>query len=932
MILSYSHENVFTTNLPPQKHNHRPYFLCLDKGSGVPKLHKSVTEIGAIEYYDSWVNWGKSKDKIPVRRVYLTHPSVTPQVSNVYYKAGYPNYENGVPYLQRVTCDMCAEGKWPLVTKGKEEIINCLIYDFEVIKGFISCCGIGEFRLGITSDMDLDTEKFNINFRLIDPEPNVRQLLASNINEELNNVILPFIRILKDSHLLIGQNTLSFDNGELYQRLNEYSNNKEISEFLSTYYYKHNAFYRGRTSDSFEIYPISFDTLLASRFLFKDFAEGQYGLKTLAPLLGVDVTQFNTRNNSYNKRILERDFKGFGYWDNDNELCLQYNKDDIYETYGIFLKMYKEILTYMFITGMPFQEVVSGSNTKIADYLTLIRSYRKTIAPPVVEPIKVARALMYHFKGETPSKSEIFEYFRNHTCTQQCLTGFYKASTNQTLDKMQEDLDEEEKEMDSRQFDTMINKLYRCVRYGEEMPEYVEYYPLLLDYLSVGGLVYEPREVLTPLHNVYKGDVSAQYPSILKAKNIVSNTVRLARKGEKPDGWCWFRVIGNTQILDKFEWKIADEEYIDKKDEYPKQYMIGYMQKGEEGILTKALSGIMDITARYKKIPEWQEVYQRTLKPLRNAMTHGALLALSATSMQYNIAGTAIPTYGQIITNKLVREFNKAGWRLLEADTDGAEFVKDIPDAKDFATVIAEVEDYWNKQFGYPISFDIEHHAHKVYLAHKNYVTIKDNKVKLTGATLHASDKPNIAEAVMKELMLKILPISNTKDEFLSNIRQYASKIINDKFNNINIKDLVMISSIKPANTYQNQNYKARVEAIESLLKNRIIFPTKIEFLVTKKPLENVIARKTDADPVSYMWPRNIVEENHMEIDVEWYKNMIYSYIDSAFKLDKASSRYAMRSLSEFGETPVEKKPEEPKESKFGYAKPGVKLSQKRLF
>ena len=858
MILSYSHDKVFRTDKLPEKHNHRPYFLCNDDGKGVPKLHKSVTEIGPLEQYTSWVNW--DNPTVPIRRVYVTHPGVTPQVSNAYYKAGYANYENGVPYLQRVICDMCAEGKWPLVTNGKEEVLNCLIYDFEIVKGYISCCGLGEFKLGITSDMDLATEKFNINFRLIDKEPHVYQLLASNINEEFNNIIKPLISIMKNTHLLIGQNTLSFDNGELYRRLEEYSDRREVKDFLSTYYYSHKAFYKGRTSDSYEIYPISFDTLLASRFLFKDFAEGQYGLKTLAPLLGVDVTKFDNRDKTYNKRIFERDFQGFGYWDNNNQLCLQYNKDDIYETYGIFLKMYKEILTYMFITGMPFQEVVSGSNTKIADYMTLIRSYKKIIAPPVIEPIKVVRALMYHFKGDTPSKTEIFEYFRNHQCTQQCLTGFYKASTNLTLDNVQEDMGEEEKEMDSQQFDTMINKLYRCVRYGNEMPEYIDYYPLLLDYLSVGGLVYEPREVLVPLHNVYKGDVSAQYPSILKAKNIVSNTVRLARKGEKPDGWCWFRRIGNTDMLNKFEWKIADEDYIDKKDEYPKQYMIGYIQRGEEGILAKALSGIMDITTRYKKIPEWQDVYQRTLKPLRNAMTHGALLALSATSMQYNIAGTAIPTYGQIITNKLIKEVTEGGWRLLESDTDGAEFIINREDARDFVTVIREVEDYWYKQFNYPISFDIEHHAHKVYIAHKNYVTIKDNKVKLTGASLHASDKPDIAEIVMKELMLNVLPISNTSDEFLSNIRQQTSKIVNSKFANINTKDLVMVSSIRPSETYQNQNYKARVQSLEALLNTRIIFPTKIEFLVTKKPLENVVARKTDADPVSYMWPKNIAD------------------------------------------------------------------------
>ena len=1085
MIVSISQEYIFYNDKPPEKHNHRPYFLCRSD-TDVPKLDKRVVEIGDIEQYDSWVNWGQ---KVNVRRIYINHPKSTPSVSNIYYKAGFENYENGVPYLQRVVSDLCAQGMWPLNTNNEKVILKCVIYDFEVVNGFINCCGIGHFNIAVTSSMNLDNEKFDIKFELLDKEPVVTQLLANSINEELNNILIPLIRIMKESHILIGHNILSFDNQELLNRLSEYKENNEVKDFINIYTYSHNAFYRGRISNSFEIYPISFDTLLASRFLFKDFAEGQYGLKVLAPLLDVDVTKYSSRSSEYNKRILERDFEGFGNWSNNNPLCLQYNRDDIYQTFGIFTKMFKEILTYMFITGMPFQEVVSGANTKIADYMTLIRCYKKKICPPVVEPIKVARALMYHFKGETPSKKEIFDFFRQHECNDSCLSGFKVQDNNNHLDiEVNNVLEEtEESEDDIKHFDIMINKLYRCVRYGIEMPDYVEYYPLLLNYLSVGGMIFKPKISIQPLHNVFKADVSAQYPSILKAKNIVCDSVKLCRKDETPDGWCWFRNIGSTSILDKFNWKYADEPYVDKMDEYPKQYFIGYRQKGEEGVITKALTGIMEITSRYKKIPEWQDVYQRTLKPLRNSLTHGILLSLEATSMQYNIAGTAIPTYGQIITNKLVKEFNKAGWKLLEADsvhpnrnipiinngkllvdrigtiidkamslsnlqyythngvtreyldlsneniytlsvssdgksriskvlryirhkykgkmlkietpsgstivtpnhslftlvdkklkvidasmlkvsdgivtlenhivhklasstkrnsdiskqndivlsyiskieeidyegyvydlevdidnnfidatgvllhnTDGAEFIKDVPDAKDFATVVAEVEDYWNKQFDYPISFDIEHHAHKVYLAHKNYVTIKDNKVKLTGATLHASDKPNIAENIMKKLMLEILPISNTKEEFLNNIRKYTTKIINAQFKDLKLRDLVMISSIKPPADYTSNNFRLRAEAIERVLNRTITFPTKIEFLVCKKPLPNVPANKTSSDPIAYMWPKEIVEEQNIEIDYEWYKNMIYTYIDSCFGLEKSSSRHSVKSLVGF--------------------------------
>ena len=885
MILSISQEHIFYNDKPPERHNHRPYFLC--RGPDVPKLDDRVVEIGPLEEYESWVNWNT---KIPVRKVYLQHPKYTPEISHLYYRNGYENYENAVPYLQRVISDFCADGYWPLNTNNEEVLLKCLIYDFEILDGYIKCCGIGQFNIIIKSSIDLANEKFEIYFKILDEEPKVWQLIANARSEELNNILIPLVNLMKESHILIGQNILSYDNQELYKRLSEYKNIKLIRDFISTYYYVHQSFYRGKVSLSHEIYPISFDTLLSSKFLYKDFPDGSYGLKTLAPLLDVDVTTFKTRDKSFDKRILERDFQGFGNWSNDNPLCLQYNKDDIYETFGIFLKMYKEILTYMLITGMPFQEIVSGSNTKIADYMTLIRAHNKKVCPPVLEPIKVCKGLMSHFNGKLLTKKEIFDFFRDHDCDSNCFT---QSDKNKLVDV-------------ENSLEVYKNKLYRCVRYGSEMPEYVEYYPLLLDYISVGGMVYKPKYVIEPLHNVYKADVSAQYPSITKAKKISCDTVRLAKKGEKPDGWCWFRYIGHKDILNIFEYREA--ENVDKLDEYPKQYFIGYKHNGGEGIITKALSGIMEITTKYKKIPEWQDVYQRTLKPLRNSLTHGILLSLEATSMQYNIAGTAIPTFGQTISNVMVQECVNNGWMLLAVDTDGAEFIKIKDDAKDFKTIIRGVEDYWFKELNYPISFDIELHEHKLYLAHKNYITIHNNKVKLTGATLHATDKPRIAQNIMKKLMLEILPISNTREEFLNNLRDRTSKIVENEFKNIKISDLVMVSSIKPSNEYINGNYKLRVESIQKLLNINITFPTKIEFLVCKQPLPDLPVNRTSSEPISYMWPKDYVEKNNLEIDYNWYKNMIYNYIDTCFDIKKSSSKYPIKgldSMPDSGQTPV---------------------------
>src|SRR5208282_4681203 len=83
------------------------------------------------------------------------------------------------------------------------------------------------------------------------------------------------------------------------------------------------------------------------------------------------------------RRIYERDFSGFGNWDNDNPLCLAYNNHDIQETYGLFKLQAQAILINMFISGLNFQDVVSGSNGRLADHLCLIRGYNKVINPPM---------------------------------------------------------------------------------------------------------------------------------------------------------------------------------------------------------------------------------------------------------------------------------------------------------------------------------------------------------------------------------------------------------------------------------------------------------------------------------------------------------------------------------------------------------------------
>lgn len=939
MIVSFSHANVFdTNNSEVSKHSHMPYFLLRDDGQPIPKL-ADVIDIGEVEIMESGVNWGQ---KIPVRRIYVKSPAVTPAVSTEYYKKGYETYEQGIPYLQRVYVDHCAEGKWPLNSAGEEVALRCIIYDLEIVEGIIKCCGIGTFNIYIKSNVNLQNEIFDIDFK-IDDNIEVKQIFAENLNQEYE-LLETLVDELKSSHVIVGHNILGFDNHELLEKIRGHD---KFRYYINQYTNVHNLFNRGRLTKVTELYPISFDTLLASRFLFKQFAEGQFGLKRLSRLLDIkveDEKQFKHRCEELTKagkpldRVYERDFGGFGRWSNQNPLCLQYNKDDIYETWGVFKKLYKEIFMYMFLNGSPFQDVISNSNVKDADYAHLIRAYRKEISPPMLEPAKVVRILAHHFgkfndngelyEYELPSKKELFEYFRTHTCTNKCYEWMRKERKVSTTKDDDDGGDAVESIIeDDTVSDKLINKILRCVKYGSEMPEYVEFYPLVYDYLSIGGLGYEPEDagvVNKPLHGVRKGDTAAQYPTILKAKNISVNTVRLARKGEKPDGWCCFRRVGDRadaddygfkgvrgrKILDLFEWRdvTPEDRFIDRQDIYKNQVLIGYINRGVEGFMSKSLTGIMRVVAIYKKLPEWKQVYDKSLKPMRNARTHGVMLAEYATGMQYNIAGAAIPTYGQMISRQGIDYITSRGYKLVEADTDGFELVSNSDNPADFETLIHDIERYWQKEFNYPdISFDAELFEHKLFAAEKNYITINRGVVKLTGATFKASDKAKIAQDIMKELMLKVLPTSNTKDEFISKVLESSMGIIDARFKTLNselLDDITLIESIQPPDTYDNEIYKARSKAIEELTSVKIIFPTKMELIVCKEPLPGLHPKsKNKSKPIEYMWPREIVEKGlGGGVDIDWLKNGIIAYIDSAFDLRKVSVGNRIKTLFSFGE------------------------------
>ncbi len=848
MILSYSFENTWTTD-GPIKHNHRPYFYLKDNSNEIPKL-EHVVEIEEPKFLDSWVNWN---DKTKVRKVYIEHPSQTPEVSNNYYHLGFETYQMSIPYHTVISTDLEANGKWPLDTHNEWKEINCLVVDIEYLKNidYLSCIGLGEFKIRIKSSVDLSNEDFKMDIEL----PNdikITQLLCEKHDSPIK-ILKQYVKYLENTHILIGHNIDEFDNFEMYQIFSKYD---QFKNFIRQRFYNHQAFFRGRVANNFTtFFPITWDTLLAGRFLWKGESDLGYGLKQLA-------IKFNLNPKD---RVYEKDFKGWDNWDINNPLCLTYNKHDVIETFELFKKQAKAMLLQMLITGMSFDEVVQDSNGRIADCLSLVRGNNKIIQPPMMSPHKVAKSLNKHFKGKLKTKQEIFDYFITHIC-----------------DECSEDYD----------------KLMRVVKYGNEMPDFVLYYPLLLDYLMAGGFTEHPVEPMLPLHNVTKTDVGAMYPTIVKGFNICPDTVKLSFKNERIDGWCWFRNIGHKEILDIFEWKPAtDFSYSDGEG-----YFIGYHNRNQEGLLNRSLTGILKAVQSYKILgktdADWKLAYDKSLKPMRNATSYGVLLGLDATCQQFNIAGSAITTRGQEITNNFNAYLNTNGYKLVYSDTDGSEFIN-ISSNNTFEHYIKKIEQWWKPKLnGYPLTLDIEPAEHKLYFAMKNYVTIDNGKVLLKGHNIHGSDKPKVWERIFKRLMLEIIPNTNTTEELITEIRNRTSKVIKEEMEKAKINDLVIIQSVSNPDNYTNDQYRKRAEIIERLLNRKIQFGGKIEFLVCKQKLPEWTGKKTSSEPLGWLWPKTYVEEHpEIEIDREWVTNMCHSTIDTVFNFDKAGSRMNVKSL-----------------------------------
>ncbi len=884
----------------PVEEMHSPYFLAIvpdgmDANDARNKIIREIgndnriKEIGEIETYSSFWNPGIKRR---VFKIYTKHPGNVPEMSDKVFKLGLYTAEHDIPYHERALTDLAAKGVWIFDTDGKEKKVNATVYDIEITRygeereAPIDIIGYSRLQISFASSKNLENEDFF--FEIIDlpeGEEEVVQLVAENENDEIKNLV-EFTKIISSSDIISGHNILGFDNMEIYERMKKLMQKSEIlskeeiqhfKNFIDVYTKRDQSFHFGVANNVAIFYPSSFDTFHAAR---KFYALDEYSLNGLVNFLGVGVE--DRIHLTPDKMAID-------------DRTLKYNEQDVIEEVRVFLNLVQQGLPLAFITGMPFELLFPSGATKMWDYMAMIRAaYHKKIMPALCRVYDVAKGIGKYGK----SKKEIAEKVRREGASKE---------------------------------------IARVAKYGDEMPDWVEYPFLIYDeknkdiaYHFPGGMTIKPdrdaNSHFIPWYSVLVADVGAMYPTILRAINAGADTVTLA-KNEEPDDWIWLKKVPQ-KFLEEVRpiCKEGREEFIDKG------VLIGVKIAKEPGVVNLAMKGIMDFIKKLKEEMKQKEgkekrilsmMYQ-SLKAARNAGTHGILSAPLVSCRQFNLWGAAlITTKGQQILYDTLKTLENNGARVVYGDTDGiyvacsSSASKRLRNAlgtneKDSRWIIQpdrvrEIIDHcnekWRKLLGYrEFELEVEEHDAMIFVKHKNYLIfdVEDGKVKMItkGNNFKGSDKPDIARIVLREIMMDVLKENlewNDEEEARQKVREAIMRITLEKVKEIDIEKFDMdaftlVQSVQPHNRYKpNPNgspsvYGERAAALERLL-GKITIRRKFKFVVTKKPLPGIKnPTKSGVKPIHFMYPLELLKDRN-ELDMEWYKEMIKNYIQGAFGL-----------------------------------------------
>lgn len=937
MLLGISPDFLYLHKKQPKPVSdyHRPYFLAFcPKERNIESARKEllnkwenntsdqsnlskIEKIGDIESYRSFWRYNEKRN---VFRVYTKQSYFVPEVSDyLFFNHGFYTAEHDIPYHQRALIDLAAEGKtWIFDSGGKKEKLNVLVYDIETTQYEqgnsnvpIDIIGHTDFDIAFESDKNLESEEFS--FDIIDcpthsEDIEVRQLISRNIDEEIEN-LYKFCKLVMNYDIISGHNIAGFDNLQIYNRINwilkthqsRLSDNegKTFQDFINKFSRRDRSFHFGVGSEIVNFYPCSFDTYHATRKFYSFL--NSFSLKAVAPFLGVGVKDRIILTPSQMKI---------------DDRTLKYNKHDVIEQMGVTLNLIQQALPLSFTTCMPFETLLPSGAVNMWDHMALLRgSIQKKIIPATCRASSICKELLNHCNGCT-SREEIV------------------SQAKQKRDQL------------SKEF-------VRVLKYGKEMPEWVKYPYVVynrdakdaderLNYHMPGGMTIKPdkdvKSHFIPWYKVVIADVGAMYPTILKALNIGADTVRLCPKDDTPDMLVWFKRLPQKffENVDVKWRKITEREGFADKG-----FMIGIKIDKKPGVVNCAMTGIMSMIQQIKnelqrvkssgdpgELKRLKMMYQ-SVKGARNAGTHGILSAPNVSGRQFNLWGAgAITTKGQVILDETIQMLQKKDIRVTYGDTDGiymgcSRSVGNLPkfskalgvnvndNEEDWLTkpeealsVIKQCNSKWQEELNYPeFELEPEHHDAMIFVKHKNYLIFdeKDGKIVMNtkGNNFKGSDKANIARKVLKEIMINVLkeiPDWTDEKEARNDVRNSIKSktkeiLLNLDLSKVDIDDLTLIQSVKPAKQYKtNQDgamstFGKRAAALEKLLDRPIKSRIKLKFVVTKKPIPDIAKpSKSGVKPIDYMYPMDLLEDVG-EIDLKWYKKMIENYIQGAFGL-----------------------------------------------
>lgn len=852
MLLGLSPTYLYFQGKTPQliSEQHHPYFLAFSSKDtdattarkklleqwnqnklDHPKLSK-ITSIGELETYRSFCDFTKTRK---VFKVYTKESFVVPEISDyLFFEHGLYTAEHDIPYQQRALVDLAAEGKtWLFDTNGEKKKLKVLVYDIETTQYEegkpqipIDIIGFARFDMTIESAKNLQTEDFS--FEILDApahwkDVEIFQHLSRSVDEEIKNLLI-FCKQAKEADIISGHNILGFDNVHILGRINWLLKNKQdqlspdekktFQNLCSMYSRDDKSFHFGMMgADIVQMYPSSFDTYLAARKFYPWLDD--YRLKSLAPFLNIMV-----ENRLY---LAPAEIKL-------DDRTMKYNKQDIQEQIGVSLHFLQQALPLSFTTCMPFDMLLSSGAVNMWDHMALLRgAVQKKIIPPICRVKSIAQMLAKDF-GSQNTKEKIIKVAKQR------------------------------REQLSKDF-------VRVLKYGEEMPDWVQYPSVIykdqvvgdddeevVNYHMPGGMTLKPDKEahshFIPWYYVVVADVGAMYPTILKAMNIGADTVRLATRDEKPDAWVWLKKLPEGFLKERdVNWReIAQQDtYADKG------YMIGVRIDSNPGVVNCAMTGIMNIIGKIKKelkvaksklheseLDSLKMMYQ-SMKGARNAGTHGILAAPTVTGRQFNLWGAAaITTKGQMILADTLDELNKKDIRVVYGDTDGiymgcSRSIGNIPKFSNALGVsvspeenkwitrpevanaaIKQCNEKWQKELKYPdFELEAEQHDSMIFVKHKNYLIFdeKNGKIEMTtkGNNFKGSDKANIARKVLAEIMMKVLqenPSWELEEDARASVKESIKRITREIVSeldlaSVDLNDLTLVQSVQPEKRYK---------------------------------------------------------------------------------------------------------------------------------